>query len=223
MILGTAPSMNRAPYDDAAWTIWACQPAICYPVCKRADVVFELHDESYWGLPDVVKRLNDWGAPVLMQRETPLIPKSEKFPLEEMMQYWKAKGFAGAKYYTSTIAHMLAYALYKGGWETIAFFGVHMSADEEWQYQRQALEYWIGVANGMGIPVDIPSESSICAGRRVYGYDNDSKLLTEMRVTQAHFEKDMVRIKAELDAKVQEMYEVSGAAKVLRKMHREWS
>ena len=223
VILGTAESRALAPYDDKGWEIWGCQPAISYDDVKRVDLIFELHADSYCNKPDIIKRINDSNIPVMMQRHYTDIPKSKAFPLDDMIEFWRGKHANGAKYYTSTIAYMIAYALFKGGYEAIALYGVHLSADEEYGWQRQAMEYWVGVAEGMGIKVFIPEDSSICAGHRLYAYDADSALLTEVRKLQNELDGKMRLVKARLDATVQEMYEHNGAVKALAHIHRVFS
>ncbi len=221
VLLGTADSRTLAPYDDRSWEIWACQPALGYPECKRIDRLFELHDKSYWSDPEIIKRINGANVPILMQQKAEAIPLSESYPLKEIMQ--RFAGFAGARYYTSTIAYMLAHALFVGSVEQIALYGIHMAADEEYGNQRQAMEYWVGVANGMGIKVLIPEQSSICSSKFLYGYDSESTMLTEMRKMSIDFQRLLNEAKAKADTDVQTMYEYNGALKTLAKLRRLYS
>jgi hypothetical protein len=223
VILGTAHSMADAPYDDPAWEIWACAPAITYAAYKRADRLFELHTESYWREGAIAERINATGLPVMMQRAFPDAPKSERFPLDEMMAGFAALGYAGARYYGSTIGYMLAYALHLGKYDRIALWGVNMAADEEYGKQLPAVCYWVGVANGRNIKVDIPPASAVCNAPRLYAYDADSALLTEARKYQAMLERGFQESKARLDRNVQEMYELSGGVKALTKLHKDLS
>lgn len=229
VLLGTADSMTQAPFGDPTWEIWACQPAISYPACKRVDRIFELHDESYWRDPQIIVRMNAANVPIVMQHAVAELPKSEVLPLSDMAE--RFKGFTGARYFTSTIAYMIAYALYLNlrspkpglGYEEIALYGVHMAADEEYGNQRQAMEYWVGVANGLGVKVTVPDRSSICSARFLYGYDTESTMLTEMRKMSGEFQQGLSQAKAKVDTHVQEMYEYSGAVKALAKLRRIYS
>jgi len=231
VILGTAQSMVSAPFDDQTWEIWACQPAIAHVECKRADRLFEFHEAAYSNDPAVKARMVKADVPVMMKSISPDIPKSERFPLEEMIAYYEASHCVGARYYTSTIALMLAYALYCGRqadtgehYEHIALYGVHMSAEEEeYSKQRQAMEYWVGVANGLGVKIDLPVQSAICKSYRIYGYDAESAIVGDMRRQKAEIQGGINQAKRELDGKVQQLYELSGALKILEKMDREFS
>ena len=221
VLLGTADTRTKAPFDDKAWEIWGCQPVLTYPDCKRVDRLFELHDKSYWGDPAVIQRMNAANVPIVMQRAVTAIPRSETFPLAEIGERFQT--FIGARYFTSTIAYMLAYALLRGGFEEIALFGIHMAADEEYGNQRQAMEYWVGVANGMGVKVTVPEESSICSAKFLYGYDTESTMLTEMRKMAEEFKHELAQAKGKLDADVQLWHEYNGALKMLGKLRRIYS
>jgi hypothetical protein len=223
VLLGTADSIAQAPYGDHSWTIWGCQPVLTYPACKRVDRLFELHDGSYWRDPQIIERMNKANIPILMQRKFAEVPRSEEFPLREMIERYR--DFLGGRYYTSTIAYMLAYALFRGESrvEEIALYGVHMAADEEYGAQRQSLEYWAGAANGMGVKVTVASQSSICSTKFLYGYDSESTMLTEMRKMAEEFNRNIAQAKAKVDADVQTLYEYGGALKMLAKIRRLYS
>jgi hypothetical protein len=213
--------MVGAPYEDKSWEIWACQTAITYPACKRADVLFELHDDSYWRDPAVIKRVNDWGVPVYMQRKVDEIPLSKAFPLEDIAASFK--GFVGARYFTSTISMMMGLALHEQHYDRIALWGVHMEAAEEYGKQRSSMEYWVGMANGLGIQVDIPAESALCRANYVYGYDSESAVMSMVRQTKDKMVSGLANIKNDLDSVVQRFHEQNGAIKVLDYLSRKGS
>ena len=86
-IIGTAESIDQAPYEDKTWEIWGCAPALTYTQFKRWDVVFEMHDREYWSDPKILGRLNETaGCPVYMQDHFKEIPKSKKYPLDNFCQ-----------------------------------------------------------------------------------------------------------------------------------------
>ena len=195
------------------------------------DRLFELHHESYWKDPAIVQRMNAAKVPVIMQRKVPAVDLSAPLPLEEMVSEFRRRGFVGARYFTSTIAYMIAYALYLNmvsegigqPYDEIALYGVHMSADEEYGMQRQSMEYWTGVANGMGVRVVVPVDSTICSAKFLYGYDEESTMLTEMRKMASDMQQGLTQAKAKVDTDVQTLYEFNGALKILAKMRRLYS
>lgn len=177
-ICGTADSLKAAPYGDPAFEIWGCSPCMTYPVFKRQDRIFEMHPRDYWGQTNedgeyVIARLNRADCPVMMQDHYDEVPKSEPLPVDKMTGEYR-------KNYSSSIAYMLAYAIYRE-FHHIALFGVQMAADEEYAEQRAACEYWIGIAEGQGIDVWIHPQSSVCACKYQYGYEPPNPILNELR------------------------------------------
>ena len=77
----------------------------------------------------------------------------------------------GADYFQSSVAYALALAITEiqqkrkdEGYadDEIALYGIDVSPDEEWAYQRACIEYLVGIARGYGIKVFIPESSALC-------------------------------------------------------------
>jgi hypothetical protein len=66
--------------------------------------------------------------------------------------------------------YMMAYAI-EAGYKNIQIFGVEMSHDSEYAYQRPNMEYWIGIAKGKGINVQVPANCSLLRGD-LYGFED---------------------------------------------------
>ena len=65
---------------------------------------------------------------------------------------------------------MLALAINEGV-DRIVMHGVDLwDAPHERGDQRCGAHYWIGLARGRGIEIEIPDESSLCKTERLYGY-----------------------------------------------------
>jgi len=146
------------PWDDKGWALMARH--------------FEMHDmrlldslhsrrkDGYW------QRLKD--CPVLyMQERYPIVATSRAYPFEEVARS------IGQAYWNSSIAYAMALAIHEGAGE-IGIYGVDMTGDDEYSYQRPNMEYLIGVARGKGIKVTIPDESALCkfqpSGIRFYDH-----------------------------------------------------
>ena len=124
-------------------------------------------------LGEVVARINKMGIPLVAPYKYAEIPKSIAFPLEEV-----AKRF-GTPYFSNTIAYMVCYALLQGAKE-IEFFGVNQAGAHEYPEEKGSVEYWIGIAVGMGVKVTINGKDSQLLkhkgryGRNIlYGYLTD--------------------------------------------------
>ena len=217
-ICGTADSLKAAPFGDKSFEIWGVSPCVTYPAWKRCDLLFELHPRSYWEQVNadgqyVIARLNGADCPVLMQDHYDAVPKSIKFPIDEVTgRYYRN--------YTSSIAYMIAYAIHEGAGH-IALFGVHMAADEEYGSQRAGCEYWIGVAQGLGIDVWNHPESSVCACKFQYGYEPENPVLAELRKTKEGLELGMEQVLAQEQEQHDQRMKNQGAILLAEKVLKE--
>lgn len=173
-ILGSAESTkDDAPFDDPSWSIWGL--AWRYYDTPRMDVAFEMHEEYQWGRYTKTELYGAWlkdpqdaegnTVPVYLLPQTqPRFPGSLSYPLDE------ATALMGRTYFTSSFSYMLALAIVQGATE-IAIYGVDLVIGEEYEYQRPAAEFLLGIAHAKGIKVTIPSTSSLLKSSFVYGVD----------------------------------------------------
>lgn len=136
----------------------------------RADAVFQMHDKAIWSNPH---NRNDphhyeWlktqdSVTVYMQNTYPDVPKSERFPLDEVIERFKIR------YFTSSLSYALALAAHKG-YRRVEIYGVEMETNTRYQYQRDGVTLWIGVLLGLG--VDVQAHMSIF-DQPLYGYEGE--------------------------------------------------
>jgi hypothetical protein len=148
-VVGLSPKTHDlAPWDDPTWQKWGLPWDEGY--WARMDRWFEMHDrrllesEHCGRRPGYLERIAN--LPVYTQ---------ENYPFDEV-----AKSI-GAYYFNSSIAYAMALAIHEGA-EEIGVWGVDLTADEEYAYQKPNMEYLIGVARGKGIQVFIPEDSALC-------------------------------------------------------------
>jgi hypothetical protein len=166
-IVGTASSSyDKAPLDWPGVDIWAVNSIQAHHPedAPLVDLWFELHHD-----PDVLHaEWFKWAVEnqprVVMQRPHPKLKNSEAYPLAEAEKYFDGR------YFTSSIAYMLAMAIMEKP-ESIGIYGVDMAEGTEYQHQRPCCEYFIGWARGAGIPVKIPAKSALARAEWPYGYD----------------------------------------------------
>lgn len=191
-IVGFTQHGVQAPWKNPAWDKWglndlhgmfeAMQPGIF-----GTDQVqwFQLHHKDptgrYPGARD--EQHTEWllkqTCPVWMWDHHDDIPASRPYPIHEVLT--KAllphgKPLSEESYYNNTISWMIAKAILDG-YTTIGLYGVDMALDgvhgeSEYSWQRPSVEYFVGVARGLGINVVIPAESEICKSGFLYGWDN---------------------------------------------------
>lgn len=190
-IVGFAESWKEAPFDDPTVEIWGLNELWKY--LPRWTRWFELHDADTLGVTkrDLTegeqRRHLDWltkqpaDKPIYMQPQfcDGRFPGAVPYPLDAMSERF-------GRYFTSSIGYMLALAISEGAtW--IGLYGVDLASDTEYPQQRPNAEYFVGLARGMGITVEIAKASALLKAGHIYGYE---KPLAEQGqvgpVTRAH-------------------------------------
>lgn len=203
-LVGTCPSSRMlAPYKDHSWDIWACSPDNGYGRLPRVSAWFELHgdlawgESAEWGAPRYVAWLNEQSFPVWAIDKS-IIKNASVFPKDMLVKKF------GYYFFTSTFAWAFAFALTKQV-KTIGLYGIDMSVNSEYAYQRPALQHFIWLAAQAGVQVIAPDESDILQPPALYGYADATpmgrKLAVRERELQARVDA-MRRQKDELDMNI---------------------
>lgn len=168
IILGKGAGWENAPltYQDSEVQCWGLNNHI---MSRPLDMVFEPHDVEWWleHCEEVTwyhkaeqryrqhfDKVNELGVPYLTIKELPFVPTSRKYPIDAICNHF------GIDYFTGGVDYMLAYAIWMKA-ESIDIYGVHTVYDDEYQYQKPSLEFWIGVAVGKGIKVTVHGSHSL--------------------------------------------------------------
>jgi hypothetical protein len=164
-ILGSAPSSKLlAPYKDPEWEIWACSNA--NGDLPRIDAVFELHDVVEFERMPQLAGYMAWlkeQAVVYMIERLDRYPGSVVYPKDDMLKMF------GPYFFSSSIAWMMALAISKKP-EALGLFGIDMTANDEYGFQRPGCQYFIQKAHEAGINVIVPPQSDIAQPAPLYGY-----------------------------------------------------
>lgn len=194
-----ASTRNLAPWDDLEYEIWGLNQL--YRHIPRVDRMFDIHrnwrEDNVEGT-DHPGWLAQCGVPVYMVDREPLVPTSVRYPLERMINK-----VTGVDYFTSTVAFMLALAIWEldeqieGEMERlpaddpvmgdirkmrrwlsdrymereIGIFGIDLVVGTEYEYQKQCVEYLLGLANARGITIRIPPQAALLKQLWRYGYE----------------------------------------------------
>lgn len=170
--------------------------------------MFEMHDKDYYNNDTVIERLNRSDAETIyMQEAHARVPNSKAYPLEEI----HAAHPSWRRNYTNSISYMLALAVHQE-FHHMALFGVHMSADEEYWHQRASCEYWIAIADAIGIDVYIHPDSAICSVPDIYGYTPLNPVIKEIRERRKGLLNGVNLLNNELRAKQEQLWRNQGAA-----------
>ncbi len=218
-IVGFAPTRDQAPFTDPSWEIWGLNDL--HRTIPNYTRWFDIHTVENIETDVVAGRTSNaarktnipessldhmgisglakLACPVYMQDVNPNVPRSVRFPLEEMLRTYAARGLTGARYFTNSISFMIAYAVYEGlvcghQWDEIHIYGVDMAVGDEYIAQRPSCEYWIGIAEGMGVKVYIPDASDLCKTTFLYAWEEKP---------QKAFENKMRKISEDARARMQ--------------------
>lgn len=125
--------------------------------------------------------LKECGIPVYMNHVDERIPTAVKYPLEQITESVGIEDIAGIKraYLTSSPAFMIALALHEhlqgDTVDEIRLAGIELSVGTEYFNQRPCMEYYIGLAKGMGIKVSLPPAPYACSllASPIYSIDEE--------------------------------------------------
>jgi hypothetical protein len=138
------------PEENQRFTAW-------FQIHPRAD--FEANNNPRYGN---LKFLKTCGIPLYMEQVWEDIPTSVRYPQSEIIET------LGYEYFTSTMAYMVALAIYQG-YEEIRLYWIDMAAETEYFHERPCLEFWLGVAHSKGIGIVMPEDCPILKGKD-YGH-----------------------------------------------------
>lgn len=130
---------------------------------------------------EYLKDLQKLNVPVYMQKSNEIVTNAVPYPLAEIKAQF-------GDYLTNSISMMIGLALYEG-FDEILMYGVEMQHGSEYYGQKPSVEYWIGLALGMGKKFHIPDESDLLKTKFTYGFE-------EQRLNKFH--KRLNRIKDNL-------------------------
>ena len=222
-ILGTASSLKLVNWDEPGYDIWACSPVITQPCAlphlKKIKQLYEMHPMEYW--ITIIDRLNNTNLPVYMQMKVPQIKESITFPLKEVQGMVKNERLS--KYFTSTIAFMIAHAVYTNEYDLIDLYGVHMSSTEEYGEQRQSCEAWLSFAEGRGIETTVAHESEIFRCPNMYGYQQENNLVVQFRHDKEGLTNGKIKLETALKKAQSDLDQQLGAIKMIKKIERKYT
>lgn len=202
-ILGFADSRVQAPFDDPTWEIWGVNDV--YAHASRVDVTFEVHHLLNLGQrrnPQHEQFLKEGKHPVWMTQTHEQYPSARAVPYEHLISRFSRA------YFTNSISIMLAMAILEirgdapwteEKWDRgeISLYGVDMAAggpSNEYAAQRPSCEYFIGIADGLGIAVHVPENSDLCKATVVYGLGTTAPLRIKVQSRKEHLRGAKIQI-----------------------------
>ena len=235
-IVGCADSKNEAPFADDEFEIWGVNnlyPLIeahkdryrwfeIHEITKEDNILMRRHDPIFRGqnVGEYVAQLGQWAneinCPVYMQKVWPEVPTSMVYPLKAMIEKY-------GNYFTNSISYMLALAIHEG-FEEIHVYGVDMAVDTEYHHQRPSCEYFLGLAQGMGIKTYIPDTADLLKVRFLYGFDEPKETKWEKKCKSILKMMNTKRAKEEQISKIAEskIQQYIGAEQAIKELSKIW-
>ena len=194
-IVGFAPtSMTDVKYvwDDPEMEVWGLnQLYIAFPqVVEKATRWFQIHSRNSYDI-NVARDIghHEWltlqkDFPIYMQEVNDDVPMSYRFPREEIMNVF-------GTYFTNSISWEIAVACYETmiarqngqkGFEEMHIYGVDMAQTSEYEFERPSVEYFIGIARGMGIKTVVSEKSDLLKTMYIYPFDDSAPFRTKINV-----------------------------------------
>ena len=178
VMVGYAWSKNEVDWKTDS-EIWIMNDM--YDFVPRYDRLFDIHTEhSIINRITRREKLNHYEAlkvldkPIYMQKKWPEIPMSVEFPLKDLIAQYHIPAMGDKIFITCTVSHMLALAIYEG-FEEITLLGIDEAIDDEYKDEMPSVLYWLGVAYGKGIKINVSNHSPLMKAFFVYGYEEDKK------------------------------------------------
>lgn len=245
-------SRDLAPFDDPEWEIWGCNHVFRYvprldavfEIHKIGELKAKYGEKNHW--PEYAEFLRTTDAVVWMQDESPEFPAVKRLPIEEIeaefgyeLEHYefdasvssapgpaprklKGRSRSQAAQFKSTLSYMVAMAIRERRFEEIAIYGVDMTIEEEWHFQRHNFGFFLGWCRGAGIKLTLPDCSALLneAGMRLYGYEESKAdkyrdLIGVLGEEVKRADADLVELETtneQMTARIQEMV---GAKKYL--------
>lgn len=184
IIMGSHPrTRGRFDFNRTDCDVWVFNEAAKQEWVKRADAVLQLHIPTIWRNPNNrndpkhYEWLKETAIPVYMQEKYEDVPNSVHFPKDEILSMLPNAKQNGEpiREVACSPAWALALAIYIG-YKRIEIYGVELESNTEYHYQQGNFKYWLGVAAGRGIDVDI---HSTMFNAPLYGYEGEVFLVYE--------------------------------------------
>lgn len=166
VLIGKGAGKELAPLKGEGVTTWGVNDVVAHREC---DVCFWMDKEHMDGtqMDELVKNaVNNTSTKTYCTRHFEDIPSSVAYPFEEVV------GFFGTDYFADSCCYMVALAIYQR-FAKISLYGFNYAWGENYGKEKPAVSFWLGLAVGAGIEVEVHGEHSelfVTHDSKVYSY-----------------------------------------------------
>jgi hypothetical protein len=193
---------HKAPFADDQVEKWGINQLWKTLPDGQFDRWFELHSlyDFYHSNPPHQEFLRNFPGPVYVRGQDYRlalewgITTAQPFPDGPILERFRP-------YFTNTISWLIALAIMMHP-TRLSLYGVDMAQDSilaaEYSEQRPSCEYFLGLAEGLGIDVKLPSGSDLLGATHLYGFEDSGPVLEKM--TSRY--QELARVKEQMQAQV---------------------
>jgi len=141
---------------------------------KAMDLARATHDANHqaWlntqiGLCRTINTCTEKNIPLMTLKEYDFSPTSIGYPLKEVSEALRSDNF------TNGIDYMIAFAIYTGVFTDLELYGINMAMGSEYEWEKPGCDFWLGMAKGRGIRVNVNSHVTLLMKPRdgkLYGF-----------------------------------------------------
>jgi len=156
---------------DLTWTIqqWYDHYMLWMPEFYGPNALLARATEREAQVKSVFARVKKLKIPLYSTAKYKGVPTSRLYPIKKVSEHFQSR------FFTSTVDYVFVLALFEE-FEHIDFYGVKMTFGSEYAHQLRSFHYWIGLARGMGVTVNIHGTGvSVLKSRNdmMYGYNTE--------------------------------------------------
>jgi len=173
-IIAAGPTWAEAPFHDKTFDFWGLNAFHRIHKDEHFTGWFQIHqpghgeghiddeDHQVW-----LKEKHPF--PIYMVKKFEEYPASVAYPIDKVQKSYCPRPLL--KYFTNTVDYMVCMAMHLD-YKEIRMFGTDFISDQDEEYlrMRQSLEYYMGVARGLGIKIVLPEDCALLRAEYTYGF-----------------------------------------------------
>ena len=177
-LIGKGEGRNNAPLKGEGVTTWGVNDLVAH---REVDVCFWMDKAIMENtqMDDLVKlSVNKTKTKTYCTKYFDDIPTSVPYPYNEIVDFF------GTDYFNDSCCYMVALAIYQG-FSTISLYGFDYAWGNNYDKEKPAVSFWLGMAVGLGRKVKIHgkyAELLKTSDGKVYSYLTDQKIYTDVKL-----------------------------------------
>ena len=221
-IVGFAPSWEETPWGEPNAAYWGMNDlhSVKDAAEKSWTRWYQLHDIDEHHPKNAAEHIGwlnaqDFEVVMFDRHVDERVTNAVSYPQVEITDQF-------GSYFTNSVSWMIADAIAQG-FEKISVWGVDMAQDSEYGHQRPSCEYFLGVAQGLGIEVEIAPTSDLLASPFLYGAEDGGPMRKKFDARYKELTERRDHIQGQLQQGNMQLANLNGAIEDTEYYLRAWS